>query len=235
MKFKKKIYGSPVVNQHIAKITGQKTHIRPYVWISGNKKYSHITGGMVLPTFTQHGFLLTIGVEPDTNNFHVIDEYESEDPYQIIKKAQGIQKDYGPGVIENWWGNPADLMSIVNEVNIEGNPILISQPIDFDMPDSFALYVTRLKTSLAASHKTFFIGDGNILRNHLLSFVEDKTAKPDSYPVVDITGSLIHTLLIMRPWEQSVDTMELIPTTHEDYAEYESEKAIRDLEMEIYA
>lgn len=240
MKFIKKLLGSPVVNRHIAEITGQKTHTRPYVWsatkaFKKNEEYSHITGGMVLPTFDKPGFLLTIGVHPETNAFYVIDEFESDDSYAIIRKAQEIQEYYGKGVIQNWWGNPETLMSIVNEVNIKGNPVLISQPIDHDRVDSFPLYTTRLKTALSASYKTLYLGEANRLRNHILAFVQDKTAKAVDNPAVAITGALVHTLLIMRPWEQSVEKTELVPTSFEDFAAYESKKAMEVLEQELYA
>lgn len=235
MKFIKKLLGSPVVNQHIAEITGQKTHTRPYVWIRKDEVFSHITGGMVLPTFDQPGFLVTIGVHPETNVFYALDEFKNTDPYEIIRKAQAIQKEYGQGVIQNWWGNPKDLMSIVNEINIEGNPVLISQPVDYDAKDSFPLYTARLKTALAESYKTFYLNQCTSLRNHILAFAQDKTAKAESNPAVAITGALIHTLLIMRPWEQSVETTELIPTSYEDFAAYESDRAMKELEQELYA
>lgn len=188
-----------------------------------------------MPTFSQPGFLLTVGVQPENNIFYAIDEFESDDPYKIIKKAQGIQKNYGPEVIKTWWGNPADLMSIVNEKNIKGNPVLISQPIDYDQSDSFQLYTTRLKTSLAESYKTFYLNECVLLRNHILSFVQDKAAKAEQNPAVAITGALIHTLLIIRPWEQSVEATELVPTSHEEYAAYAGKQAMKEIEQELYA
>ena len=213
---------------------GLRTHSRPFAWIRDKEKYSHITGGLALPTFEQPGYLITMGVQHSTNIIHCMTELESSDPYEIIRQAQNIQTEYGQGVIKNWWGNPEELMSIVNEINIKGNPVLISQPIDFEIKDSFSIYTARLKTALAASYKTLFLNDCMILRNSIQSFIPDKVAKDKNNPAVNIAGGLVHTLLMTRPWEQAIEVRELIPTRHEDYAEYVSEKAIRDLEAEVF-
>ena len=234
MMFTKKLLGSPVVNRHIAEITGQRNHIRPYIWRRGKEAYSHITGGIVLPTFGQQGFLLTVGVDPEGSVIHSLHEFESDDPYKIIQEAQAIQKQYGHGVIKTWWGDPTTLMSILNEVNIEGNPVLISQPVDFEASDSFPLYVARLKTALVESNKTFYLNRCILLQSHIQSFVQDKMAKAESNPAVALAGAVIHTLLVVRPWEQSVEVTELVPTTHEDYAAYENEQAMKALEQELY-
>ena len=234
-KFTKQLFGDPVVNQHIAEIIGQRTHIRPFAWTDGDSQYSHITGGMVLPTFDQDGFLITTGVDHKTNIVHCLEEYESDDPHRIIEVAQRIQKDYGQGVISTWWGNPEKLMSIVNEKNKKDNPVLISAPIDSERPDAFGIYTARLKTALSESCKTFYINGCVLLRNHILSFVQDKTAKQDSNPVINIAGAIVHTLMVTRPWEQAIERKELIPTTQEVHAQYTHEKAIRELEQQVYA
>jgi len=232
-KFIKQIFGDPYINQLIAEVEGQKTHTRPFLWESEDKSYSHITGGIILPTFDVPGYLLTVGVDPNTNKIECLDEYESSDPYAMIQKAQDIQTEYGP-VISNWWGNPVSLMPLVNEINIEGNPVFISAPVDSNQPDVFHIYLARLKVALSKQLKALQIEDCDILRNHISSFVQDKQAKESNHPALYITGAIIHTLLMTRPWEQAVEKLKLIPTTTEEYASYENEQAEKAIFAEIY-
>ncbi|MFH2012478.1 MAG: hypothetical protein ABIJ37_07270, partial [Pseudomonadota bacterium] len=195
MRFTKKIYGSPIINLFIAQVEGQKTHTRPFAWVGGDKKYSHITGGIILPTFDQPGFLLTVGTRHESNIIDCLDEFESHDPYDMIRKAQAIQTAYGEGVIGNWWGNPVELMSIVNDINIVSNPVYIADPIDADQPDAFYLYLSQMRISLSESNQIFRYNDCNLLKNHVRSFSQEK-AKEKDYPAIYITGALIHTLLL---------------------------------------
>ena len=233
MRFKKKIYGSPIVNLFIAHVEGQKTHERPFAWVDGDKKYSHITGAVILPTFNQPGFLLTVGVRHKSNIIDCLDEYESHDPYAMIRQAQKIQSEYGYGVIANWWGDPSELMSIVLELNTPKNPVFIADPVDADQPDAFYLYLSQLKIVLSESNKTFYINDCNLVRNYIRSFSQEKARIADN-PAFYITGALIHTLLLTRPWEEAVERIELIPTTTEEYAIYQNEQAEKMIYNNIY-
>jgi len=234
MKFEKKIYGDPLVNAIIAKAEGQKTHSRPYVWVSGDKEYSHITGGVILPKIDVPGFLLTIAVRSESNIIECLDEYESMDAYELIKKAQGIQTEYGVGVIQNWWGNPEELMSLVNEKNIEGNPVYISAPIDSNQKDAFQIYIARLVVGLSETYQTFFINNCQRLRNHISSFVPDGSERADKNPAIYLAGSIIHTLLLARPWEQAVETIQLIPTEFDEFQLYEQEQRKINLYHQLY-
>ena len=240
-RFQKEIYGDPLVNEFIATAEGERTHSRPYAWCDGKKKYSHITGGLILPTMITPGFLLTVGVEHESNIMHCLDEFEKDntggvsgDPYKLIRRAQAIQKEYGPGVIQNWWGNPESLMPLVNEVNIKGNPVLISSPIDDDQKDAFNIFLARLKVALSANYKTFYLNSCNLLKNHIRSFIKDNQAKAVINPAMYITGAIIHTLLMQRPWEQACEVLELLPTTFEETAIYEAEQAEKAVWGEMY-
>ena len=62
-RFKKEIYGDAFVDPFIAKMEGIEKNIREFAYRDkDNNLYSHITGGIILPTFEQQGYLLTIGV-----------------------------------------------------------------------------------------------------------------------------------------------------------------------------
>ena len=235
-RFKKEIYGNPYTNNFIAKMEGIEAVIREYSFNDGKRKYSHITGAIILPTFEQPGYLVTIGVEyGDKIKFYCLDEFESDDAFELIKKAQGIQQDYGEDVISHWWGNPLDLMSIVNEINIrdEKNPIRISDPIDANRTDNFEIYTARIKVSLSSEHKTLFLDDANIIRNHIMAFIQAKGEKSGNNPAMHVLGSLIHTLLIMRPWEQAVEKVDMIGTSFEEIANYEYEQTMKYLHRDL--
>lgn len=234
MKFKKKLFGDPVANQHIAEITGLSYHHRPYAWTRGGQSFSHISGGIALPSFDVPGYLLAIGVRHNTpGHIDCLVELESDDEMFLMDKAQAIQKEYGAGVIENWWGDPGDLMSLVNERHGD-NPVLVSSPVDSDQPDYFQICVSRLRVALRSGHKTLNINECNILRNSILSFIKDKQAKAGNNPVLIVAGGLVHTMLMIRPWEQAVESKLLVPTTTEDYAAYAQKKALEGLYDEVF-
>jgi hypothetical protein len=234
MKFKKKKYGDPTANLHIAQITGQKYHNRPFAWVSGDKKYTHITGGIVLPTIAASGFLLTVGVRHEDQKFELIEEFESVDDRKLLDKARATQKEYGLGVIENWWGDPEKLMSLVNKYNIETEqPIFISHPPDFQAKDKFQLYIISLQTALRRGNKVLYLGKCSKLVNHIDGFVP-VGAREEDHPAVALAGWLVHTLNIYRPWEKAVESVRLFPTTPEDAYIYESEKATRQLKEMVY-
>ena len=235
MKFTRKIYGSPFANQHIAEITGQHTHYRPTAWVRGKEKYSHITGGIALPTLEHPGYILTAGVRYDTPGHLVcIDELQHDDEYALIERAQELQTEYGPGVIETWWGDPERLMSILSETYQGDNPLRISAPVDSDRTDSFQIYFSRLYLATSERNKTIFFYGCDHLRNSLHSFIKDKGQKQEKNPALWVAGALIHTILMIRPWEQALERTELIPTTFEDQAAYEHERAMKEIEQELY-
>jgi hypothetical protein len=234
-RFVKKLYGSAFVNKFVAEITGKHTHYRPYAWVDCESQYSHITGGMILPTFDRPGYLLTVGVRYDeSDKIDCLDEFQADDEYEIIERALDVQDEYGPGVISTWWGDPKDLMSLIGDLSTDKNRVIVSAPIDSNQPDAFQIYTARLRVSLAQGHKALIIGGCNLLRNHVLAFVREKQAKPDNSPAIYVAGSLVHTLLTSRPWEQAYETQDLIPTTHEDYAAYEHGQELKRLEGEVW-
>ena len=170
----------------------------------------------------------------ETNIIECIDEYESIDAYDLIKKAQDIQKEYGYGVISNWWGRPEELMPLVNEKNIEGNPIYISHSVDNNQKDAFQIYLARIVVGLSETYQTFFINNCNRLRNYISAFEPISTEKAEKNPALYAAGSILHTLLMMRPWEQAVETVDLIPTNTDELEVYGSKKAKEAMYREIY-
>jgi hypothetical protein len=233
-KFKKQLFGDPIVNQHIAEVTGQKYHNCPFAWVSGKASYSHITGGIILPSFDHPGFLLTVGVRHKDQKYELIEEFESWEDRELQEKATSIQKEYGSGVISNWWGDPTKLMALVNQKNINSDePVFISTPPDFEQKDSFQIYVISLHTALRRGNKVLYIGKCSKLKNYLEDFIL-MGAKAENHPAVNLAGWLVHTLNIYRPWEQAVESTALIPTAPEDFYIHESEKAIKELEDLVY-
>jgi len=237
-RFKKETYGNPFTNAFVAEMEGIEANVRDYAYRDAKDNlYSHITGGIILPTFSHKGYLLTVGVKyDDTITFDCIDEFETDDAYELVAKAKEIQKEYGEGIITNWWGDPLQLMSIVNELNIEDTkqePVRISSPIDYNQTDNFEIYTARIKVALNKTHKTLYLGETNLVRNYIMSFIEEKGAKQDSNPSIYVLGSVVHTLLIMRPWEQAVEVTDLVPTTFEDIARYEHDQAMKHIQNNL--
>ena len=232
-RFKKKLYGSAFANQFVAKTMGQHSHRRQRAWIDGDKEYSHITGGIILPTVETPGFLVTIGVSSEGDRLDCLDEFESKDEMAIVDRAKGIQTEYGEGVITNWWGDAGKLMSIVNERNAE-NPVYISHPIDFQEKDAFEIYVARIKVALWEKSKMFYFMGCTKVRGYCIAFNQDRVASLRNNPIVGMVGWVIHTLLILRPWDVAYEELELIPTEPEEFAEYEQAKTMRDLEGEVW-
>ena len=229
-KFTKKLLGSAFVNKFVAEIQGKRSHEREYLWMGGERPYTHITGGIILPQFEASGYIVTVGVGKN-NRFHCLEEFESRDELDLISRAKSLQAEYGPGVIRTWWGDAEHLMSLVNDGD---NPVIISFPIDYDKSDSFQIYRARLGVSLLNNAKQFYFHDCDKLKSQVVAFNRDKTASEKNNPAVAMLGWVVHTLLMYRPWEQAVERIELIPTTMEEHMIYADQQAERDLYSEVY-
>ena len=212
-KFKKVLYGDAYVNSFIAEMEGQTYNERPFAFKRDDELYTHITGGIALPSLDKTGFFVTVGVNKSDQTFQCIDEFESKDEFELIKRARDIQEEYGHKTIQNWWGDAERLMTIINESRKEKNPVLISSPADFDHNDAFQIYYARLMVSLRSSDKVLHLNDCNILKSNIIEFVKDKTSSIKENPSVAMMGWLVHTLFSYRPWEYAVESIRLIPTT----------------------
>lgn len=234
MRFRKQLYGDAFVNQFIAEMEGIKTHLRPFAFLddAGNE-YTHIAGAIAMPTFSQPGYLLSIGIRRSDDVIECLDEYESDNEYKIIERARKIQSEYGVDDMI-WYGNPVALMPLVGDIQDDKNRVQIAHPVDYEHDDAFQLYVSRLRVALAAGHKTLIIGDCQHLRNALTAFTTDK-ARMDHHPVITAAGGLVHTMQMLRPWEQATEKTELIPTTTEDIAAYASEHETKMIYKELFA
>jgi len=228
MKFIKKLYGSEFVNKFVAEIEGVKTHHRAHSFIRGDENYTYIVGSITLPNLEYPGFLVTAGTDYETNDIICIDEFESDKEYELIEKAKELQKEYGD-TIQTWLGDPVNLMTLVNE-----EELYVSAPYDYDQRDAFQLYTARLKTALREGHKTLYLRDCTLLRNHILAFVKERTAKKFNNPAIYTIGSLIHTIVMMQPWEQANTPFELIPTTSEEFMAYEQNKEMQRLDGQLW-
>lgn len=228
-RFRKKLYGDAFVNSFIAEMEGI-THVnRPLAWVDGTGRYSHISGAIAMPTFERPGYLLTVGVDFKTEKFHCIDEYETDSEAELIQKAADITKEYGDA-LTTLYGDPARLMPLALDLK---TPVLISHPIDYDQADAFQLYVARLQTSLMAANKVLVLGDCNALRNHMIAFSKDR-AKAKDNPVIFAAGSLVHTLLTLRPWETARQTIDLAPTLPEEYGPWITAQQEKEIVETIY-
>ena len=225
-RFKKKLYGDPFVNDFISQMEGLKYNNRPYAWIDSetDERYSCISGALVMPTFEHDGYLITAGVRYDDQKIICLEEYQTENEIELIREAARIKDLYGDA-LNVFYGNPHTTMPIVRDMK---KPVLISPPLDFETADNFQIYVSRLQSSLMIEAKALMIADCNILRNHLMAFTKDKSARSDNNPVLYAAGSMVHTLLTARPWEQAVEKVKLFDTTGRDEAfmEQEEEKAV---------
>jgi len=228
MKFIKKLYGSEFVNKFVAEIEGVHTHHRSHSFQRGDENYTYIAGSISLPNLEYPGFLITAGTDYETNNIICLDEFESDKEYELIERAKDLQDEYGD-VIATWFGDPINLMSLVNE-----NELYVSSPFDYDQKDAFQLYIARLKTALREGHKTLYLKDCHLLRNNILAFVKEKTAKKFNNPAIYTIGSLIHTIVMLQPWERAYTPFELLPTTAEDYLAYEHNREMNHLDGQLW-
>jgi hypothetical protein len=228
MKFTLKKYGDPFVNDFIAEMEGIKSISLPTAWTRGKEKYAYICGAIRMPTFSTPGYLLTVGVEYDTEGkTHCIDEFQSDDETAILDRAKEIQKEYGKGVIDTWLGDASRLMSLSTDAQV-------SPPIDYDQADAFQIYLIRLKTALSENNKTLQLNGCDILRNSILSFVREKAAKPDEHPAVWCAGAIVHTLCIIRPWTRAVDRIDLVPTRGAEQQAYMDKEHEKELVRQVY-
>jgi len=230
-KYRKKLYGDPFVNDFIAQMEGIRYNNRPYAWIddAGNR-YSHIAGAIAMPTFEHDGYLITVGIRYDDQKMECLEEHQIEREIELIKKAAEIRDEYGPA-LSVFYGDPMAMMPVIHG---QKKPISVAPPLAYDLDDSFQLYIMQIQGSLLNETKRLILGNCNILRNHFASFVKDKNARSKDNPVLVAAGSLVHTLLTSRPWEQAVEKVELIPTTGRDHAfmSAEEEKMVM---AELYA
>jgi hypothetical protein len=227
-RFTKKLYGSAFVNSFIAEMEGI-THIhRPLAWIdTDGQRYSHIAGAIAMPTFEMPGYLLTIGIEFETETLHCLDEYETDSEIELIQRAGEISDEYGDA-LAMIYGDPSRLMPLTLDLQ---KPVLISHPVGSDLDDAFQLYVSRLQSSLMSTNKVLMLDGCNVLRNHIMAFTRDKAKQKDN-PVVYAAGGLVHTLLTFRPWETARETVDLVPTL-EDTA-WINEQAEKEIAHQLY-
>lgn len=235
-RFIKKLYGDSFVNTLIADLEGQRYNRRPFEFVDNDGNcYTHIAGAIAMPTFEHAGYLIVMGVVGDCEKIDCLEEFESENEIELIQKAMNLQADYGDNVISMWWGNPTALMPIVADINDDKKPVLISFPADHDKDDAFQLYVSRIQTSmLRGKNKILWFNDCNIFQNHMRALVKDKSERAKNNPVITAAGSLIHTLLVLRPWEQAIEKIELIPTREGEMAAYGREQEEKLLMQELF-
>ena len=231
-KYTKKLYGEEYVDAWIAEMEGQEYNDRPFSWTDGKNEFSHITGGIVLPKMEQSGFLVTVGVRRTTHRFECLEEHEEiEDEFELVQKARDIQKKYGTGVIQNWWGDARKLMTIINDYRKEKNPVLISDPIDFDLEDCLQIYYARLMVAIHTTVKELYFNDCKVMKSNVLAFNKDRRATIENSPCVAMLGWLIHTLHAGRPWENAVKHVPLVATGINSESYYEDEL---DIHEELY-
>ena len=228
-KFTKKLYGNEFVNQFVSEITGQTTHHRAHSFVRGDENYTYIAGSICLPNLDYPGFLVTAGTDYKTNDIICIDEFESHEEYELVDEAKRLQETYGDGIIKTWYGDPVNLMSIVTEKEMQ-----ITQPADYNQTDAFQLYVARLKVSLREGHKTLYLKSCERLINHILSFVKEKAAKKFNHPAIYAIGSMVHTILLLQPWEQANTRFDIIPTMADEYAEHEQGIASKHVDKQLW-
>ena len=101
--------------------------------------------------------------------------------------------------------------------------------------DAFQIYTARLRAALRKGSKTFVINNCSKLRDQIVSFVKKRGETKENNPAITVAGSLIHTLLMVRPWETSYVKTELIPTMSDDYDAWEQDQEMKRLEKELYA
>jgi hypothetical protein len=228
MRFHKEIYGDDFVNALIAETEGQRYHSRPFAWTDGESKYSHIAGAIYLPEIGRNGYLITVGVRYEDQRIDVLEEFESAEETEIIAKAREIKEDYGDG-LSMFYSEPSRLMPIVNTDG--GTYLPVSQALDADAPDAFQIYISQLMVSINNRNKILYLNTADILRSNLKAYAGAVGTQAKDFPVLYAAGSLIHTIVTLRPWEHAVDTTRIIPIDNEVWSD---EREISGSYEEIY-
>ncbi|MBI9091803.1 MAG: hypothetical protein JEZ12_21540 [Desulfobacterium sp.] len=227
--FKKVLTGDPIVNEHVALVTGQKWHVRPYYWQhrETGEEYNYVTGGVVWPPgFGIDGYAFTVGVQAgDTLAFQCLEEIETEDNVELFRWCIECQESYGckqdTDLLPWWYGDPARLMSLTNEKNIQEdkrkNRLVITPPPDFTEKDSFQTYFSRLAVSLMAGTKTLWLNDCQQLTNHVTAFSMGGGVEKDD-PVINCAGWTVHALLSYEPWKTTTKKKRIGENSFEERA-----------------
>jgi len=226
-RYEQRVYGDPLLNEHIAEIIGQRYQMQPTAFVDTtdtDRRYAYICGAIVMPTMMQTGYLLVCGVRYEQPGaMDCLTEYASDDEAEMIDQAVLLQADYGHGVIDVWIGDTTRLMSLMGSA-------VVSYPIDYDQRDSFQLYIAQVRAALSERRKALYLHDAQRLRNAVLTYRKDQTAKAEAYPELYAAGSLLHTIVMTRPWERAHRLTQLIPTVTDD-VETDTESK---LDAEIY-
>jgi hypothetical protein len=154
--------------------------------------------------------------------FRMLEERESFDVMELMKQCTELREKLGyprcSELFQTWWGDYQLYHSLITEFNLaqaaalgDVATLIITDPYDFRDPysDPFQLYLQRLKNCLTPDEKgrkRLEIGNCEIIRNRFRNLPPDarETGKIEKYPAVATVGFVLHSLIVLKPWEEHV-------------------------------
>ena len=211
-----------------AHLTNQDLVEPPYWYLdeSTGRTYHDIYGCIGWPTEVSDrdhglpGYVGIVGVirpsslkkkeayDPRDANFMLLDEAQSADVPQLIKKCLELRDKWGfgcqPDLLTAFLGDPERFVTTlalanerIMEKGTERDALLIAPPDDFYIPNIFDTYVRSLQSSIAKGQTRFLFGGHTILRDCITEFRKDD-------PAVMSAGGLVHSLLNRCMWMAQV-------------------------------
>lgn len=202
-----------------AKVTNQPVIENPYWFLNTEtgREYYGIYSGLGWPQkFNERGdgrpgysvivgIIKEDGIKPENANLEVLDECEEESVDNLIKNSIRLRKKWGygthPSLFEYFIGDHMAFESVVAYHNVQliektgsdRNAFILTPPDDLDTQNSFDIYYRRLQSVMSKEGKRLFIRSNEIIKNRILSFMQDD-------PAIIALGGLVHTILLRTPW-----------------------------------
>ena len=208
-----------MARRDFAKVRKEK-HVEPPFWFEDDKTGRLYRNLYICIGWPQRvtergdslpGYSAVVGVlkEEDVpaidSRFMLLAEVEEHSVEQLLTKAVVMRREWGFGVKKDllsvFYGDfrPFEL-TVANYngvvIEMEGNDrnaVVVIPNDDYDTPQAFDVYLRRLESVLSEDGKRLFLGDSEIVRNRLLSFVRDD-------PAITGLGGMVHSLLMRTPW-----------------------------------
>lgn len=208
-------------------VTGVKEYPKPTYFenLETGEKYHYIAGAVGWPWELIPGYALIIGVIKTDDNqcrMKILEEVEDSNVPRLLLRCVGLREKYGywesSSLMKYFIGDdtryePITLAVCFELRNKDGNSdehgFWIYSPDDFENRDHFETYARQVLSVLTPDEngqKKLLIGNNDKIRNHIQTMSNDSVKylemrqKAKEYPAMFALGSLVHTLLMRKPW-----------------------------------